>query len=275
MNIKVLAFRILLILNIVSYAYSEKKRQLMSDSEIIASIDENISLLLKFARIIFIKKSEQAKKKCAIALKNLKTLNSATENGSIRMNPLTSITLNGIIWHPDPCNNPNQIIKHIELYNLIKLSKVFNQISNFNQKSNNNEHINIRTSNTKSSFSQNDLLRNTAFRSNAASNPFIKHKTSTKTISQGILSKMDSLVFSGNYNNCTTANLTLNTTNILDTDDKLSHRVQNNTGNNSCSGRNCIRMELEELARMKPVSSKSSSGFSESLCRILSERGAS
>ncbi|EAK87847.1 hypothetical protein [Cryptosporidium parvum Iowa II] len=274
MNIKLLSFRILLLLSTVSYAYSEKKRQLMSDSEIIASINENISLLLKFERIIFTKRSDQAKKKCNIALKNLKTLNSATENRSIQINPLTSITLNGIIWHSDPCNNPDQMIKHIELYNLIIRSKTFSQISNPNQK-NNSEQINMGTLTNKFFSPRNNGLKNAVFRSNTISNTLIKNKTHTKTISQGIRSKMDSLISSGDDNNSSMIDPTFNSTNVLDAGEKINPCSQNKTIDNSYATKKTIREELQELAKMKSVSSKSSTGFSESLSKILSERSAS
>ncbi|KAK9172990.1 Uncharacterized protein cmbei_4002520 [Cryptosporidium meleagridis] len=274
MNIKLLSFRILLLLGTVSYAYSEKKRQLMSDFEIITSISENISLLLKFERIIFTKKSDQARTKCNIALKNLKTLNSATENRSIKINPLTSIALNGIIWHSDPCSNPDQMIKHIELYNLIINNKAFSQIFNPNQK-NNNEQINLGSL-TKKFFSPlNNGLKSTLFRSNTTSNSLLRNKTHTKTISQGIRSKMDSLISSGDENSSSMIDSTFNFTNTLDAGEKISPYSQNKTIDNSYAKKKSIKEELEELARMKSVSSKSSSGFVESLSKILSERSVS
>ncbi|OII72079.1 uncharacterized protein cubi_01412 [Cryptosporidium ubiquitum] len=275
MNIRIIIFRVLLILNVVSYTYSERKKQLMSDSEIIISIDENISLLLKFARLISIKKSEQARKKCTIALKNLKTLNSATENGNVKINPLTNIALNGLIWHSDPCNDPNHIVKHIELYNLIKFSNLFSQISNLKQDLNNNKQINVSVLTTKSSFPQYEKrFKNTVFRSHIISKPFIKHKTSTKAISQEIQSRMDSLAVNKNDSH-NAVNSTPNATSILDACETTTSHSQNNTNNVVQSGKESIARELQELARMKSVSSKSASGFSESLSRILSERGAS
>lgn len=276
MNVKLVAFRVLLVLNIVSYACSERKRQLMSDSEIIDSINENIFLLLKFARIISTKKSEQARKKCAIALKNLKTLNSATENGSLHINPLTTITLNGLIWHLDPCNDTNHIVRHIELYNLIKSSDLFKQISNLEQNNSNNKQVSTNTS-TKSYFPQNkdNRFKNNIFRTSSISKPHIKHQALTKVISQETQSRLNSSVVNGTDNNRTAIILTFNATNILDTNETGNSYTQNNTSNYRYSGKDSISKELQELSKMKPVSSKSASGFSQSLSRILSERSVS
>ncbi|KAJ1610001.1 putative signal peptide-containing protein [Cryptosporidium canis] len=266
MNAITLLFRLLLVLIIASYALSEKKKQLMSDSEIVSSLDENISHLLKLSRAIINKKNEQAKKKCTIAVKNLKTLDSAIENGGIAINPLTHITLNGIVWHSDPCNDPSKITMHIELYNLIKQRNFFHFI--YEPKYNNNTdngRVDLSSYTTKilSGQHKNTGIRNVRFRSNVQPSK-IKYIPSSRAV---LHEPNQTLEYS------LRPNPEINSTNI--TASNITHSENNCTSSNNTNyftGKDGILKELEELAAMKPVSTKSSSEFAKSLSRILSER---
>lgn len=272
MNIKIVLFQSLLALSIASYSYSEKKKQLMSNSEVIASLDENLNHLMRFAKVISTKKSEQARNKCKIALKNLKTLNSAVENGSIRINPLTNLALNGLIWHPDPCNNPDKIINHIELYNLIRFSRFFTLISSLKYNNNtNNEDVNFKSNlKTLHPIERSNAFVNQRFRSHMI--PYQSAKCDTTKLSPyDAKSTICSSASNKSYNS-TQSDHDHNTeyvTSANKTDSSNDVNLSNDTNYHPWKD---VDNELRELKAMKAVSSKTASGFSDHLCKILMER---
>ncbi|KAJ1608964.1 putative signal peptide-containing protein [Cryptosporidium canis] len=266
MNARILLFRLLLVLIVVSYALSEKKKQLMSDSEIVSSLNENLLHLLKLSRAILNKKNEQAKKKCTIAVKNLKTLDSAIENGGIAINPLTSITLNGIVWHSDPCNDPGKIAMHIELYNLIKQSNIFHSIYDLKYNNNTNHgRVDLSSHTTKILTGQhkNTGIRDVRFRSNIKPSK-IKYTPSSRAVSHDPNQTLECSLRPSpetNSTNITSSNIT-----------QSENNCTSSNITNYFTGKDGILKELEELAAMKSVSSKNSSEFAKSLSKILSER---
>ncbi|KAH8738892.1 hypothetical protein FG386_000758 [Cryptosporidium ryanae] len=230
----------------------EKRRQLMSSSEIISSTETNFSYLYKFISIISSRETVSVKNKCNIALKNLNSLVSVIEKGNIPINIITLMAINGILWHPDPCNNPNEILKYLQLYNTIKSTQIFNDPSlDFKSEVNENKNDNIFVETKPHSKLKDKINRGT-----------IKCDVNvTRTLEDLDMEANDTRIASR-------ANISEIETNIFNyttTDSDAEHsKVHEST-------KSQIEKELSNLSKIKPVSSKSKE-FKMSLERIYNER---
>ncbi|KAF7459298.1 hypothetical protein HWI79_174 [Cryptosporidium felis] len=256
MNLKHSIFLIFTTVNSIICASSGKKKQLMSASEVVTSVHDNLTYIERFVRIILSKESEQAKRKCAIALKNLTTLALAIEKGNIPINALTLLTLNGLIWHPDPCSHPIPIIHHLELYNFIKNSKYYTQMSYLRPGSVGSSKINT----IPALIDKNDLKNTVNMRSNNLNlnqKQSRSHSHSKFNVTSGMIGTQH-----------------INTTDArsLHYDEFSSRGWQQNKTENATRTSDQIKMELEELSKLRIVSRNDSSAFKESLSRLLSSR---
>ncbi|KAK6589888.1 hypothetical protein RS030_193022 [Cryptosporidium xiaoi] len=249
---------VLVIITLLYPISMEKRRQLMSSSEIISSTETNLSYFYKFISILSSRETVPVKKKCNIALKNLNSLISVIEKGNIPINIVTLLAINGILWHPDPCNNPVEIHKYLELYNAIKSTPLFTD-----------PLLNLKSETTENKSFTISKSINTSNRTESISSP-----------SKNVIQK-EKIVFNSNFTKHLdseeiTANKTgsapkVNVTKVEaatfnDTDSNLEYEDQN-----LGLRKNELEKELQALSNIKSVSSKSKE-FKSRLEQIYSER---
>ncbi|KAH7647343.1 hypothetical protein FG379_003010 [Cryptosporidium bovis] len=249
---------VLMIISLLYPISMEKRRQLMSSSEIISSTETNLSYFYKFISILSSKETVPVKNKCNIALKNLNSLISVVEKGNIPINIVTLLAINGILWHPDPCNNPIEIHKYLELYNAIKSTPLFTD-----------PLLNLKSETIENKSFAISKSTNTSNRTESIPSPSKNViKKGKIAFNSNVTKYLDSDEIAANKTgSAPKVNVTkVETAPFNDTDSNLEYERQN-LGSRKVE----LEKELQALSNIKPVSSKSND-FKCKLEQIYSER---